>query len=369
MRLGLIELRRRPGRYLAVASAVGFIVALALILSALSDGLYLGATGAYRSTDADVYFFAPESAFQLGRSVVPADAVAEVKGSELVAAAGGFGTLQTAAVADDGTELLLSLLGADGPARPASITAGRFPSDGADEVLVDAQLERRGISIGSRIVVGSGAALTVVGVAEDAGFGLDTAWTGIATWERVRIAVRPELAALAGTVQAIAAALEPGVEPEEATEQLGQIEGLIIGTPQDAISGLPAADQQRTTLGAIVNTTFVVAALVIALFFALVTLEKRAQFAILKALGMGNRALLGAVFVQALVASAVGFVIGFAISRVTEAVLPTSVPALFLGSTATGILVATLLMGAIGAVVTFRRIVRIDPASAIGGNL
>jgi len=167
MRLGLIELRRRPGRYLAVASAVGFIVALALILSALSDGLYLGATGAYRSTDADVYFFAPESAFQLGRSVVPADAVAEVKGSELVAAAGGFGTLQTAAVADDGTELLLSLLGADGPARPASITAGRFPSDGADEVLVDAQLERRGISIGSRIVVGSGAALTVVGVVAD----------------------------------------------------------------------------------------------------------------------------------------------------------------------------------------------------------
>ena len=70
MRLGFTELRRSPGKFGAVAGAIGFIVFLALILAALSDGLYLGSTGAYRSSPADRFVFAAGSEFELEGSTI-----------------------------------------------------------------------------------------------------------------------------------------------------------------------------------------------------------------------------------------------------------------------------------------------------------
>jgi putative ABC transport system permease protein len=147
------------------------------------------------------------------------------------------------------------------------------------------------------------------------------------------------------------------------------VDGLVVATQQEAIDALPAASQQKTTLNGIVYTTFAVAAIVVGLFFALVTLEKRSQFAVLKAIGMPNRALVVALFTQAVVSSVVGFVIGYVLLRLAALVIPASVPALFLFGTAATVAVVTVVMGAIGAVFSFRRVVRIDPASALGGAL
>ncbi|MGA7272862.1 MAG: ABC transporter permease, partial [Acidimicrobiia bacterium] len=157
-----------------------------------------------------------------------------------------------------------------------------------------------------------------------------------------------------------------GTDPSQVIAAIDNVEGVEAATTQQAIDALPAASQQKSTLGAIVNTTFVVAAIVVGLFFALVTLEKRNEFAVLKAIGMSNRILIGSIFTQAIVASLVGFGIGFALSRVVAAVIPPDVPALFLGGTAATLLVTTLVMGALGAIFSLRRIVRIDPATALG---
>ena len=83
---------------------------------------------------------------------------------------------------------------------------------------------------------------------------------------------------------------------------------MIVATPQQAIDALPAASQQKTTLDGIVYTTSPVAAIVVGLFFALLTLEKRSEYAVLKAIGMSNLILVGAIFVQAVVSSVAGAV-------------------------------------------------------------
>ena len=114
--------------------------------------------------------------------------------------------------------------------------------------------------------------------------------------------------------------------------------------------------------------SFVVVGIVIALFFALITLEKRGQLAILKAIGSSNWLLLRGVLVQALIATVAGYVLGFALSRLLALVLPPAVPVEFLAGTARTLFFATIVMGAVGAVLSFRRIIRIDPASALGGE-
>lgn len=361
MNLGVNELRRTPGRFAAVSGAVGFIVFLALILAALSDGLYLGSTGAYRSSDADYFVFSAGSDFELSGSTIDQATAEEIASSDEVEAVGRLSSFNATATSN-GEELQLTLIGADETTMPSVVIDGTRPQPGELEVLVDGQTARRGVEIGSIIEVTDGLNLTVVGVAEDAGFGFTTAWTSHDVFHEVRSEVRPELEALAGTSQSLGVVSQEGGSPD-----LTGIDEVEVATVQEAIDALPAAAQQKSTLDAIVYTTFAVAAIVVGLFFALITLEKRSEYAVLKAIGMSSRTLVGAIFVQAIVSSLVGFVVGFGLSRLAGLVIPSDVPALFLAPTAFSLLVITLVMGSLGAIFSFGRVIRIDPASALGG--
>jgi putative ABC transport system permease protein len=146
---------------------------------------------------------------------------------------------------------------------------------------------------------------------------------------------------------------------------LGTTETVTI---DEAALSLPGVEQQESTFTAIIAVSFAVVGLVTALFFALITLEKRGQFAILKAIGSSNGLLLGGVLLQGLIAALAGYVVGFGLSRLLALGLPSAVPVDFLPGTAMTLLAATIAMGAAGAVFSFRRIVRIDPASALGGE-
>ncbi len=361
MRLGLTELRRSPGRFAAVSGAVGFIVFLALILAALSDGLYLGSTGAYRSSSADYFVFSAGSGSELTGSTLDEATAAAVVAADGVESVGRLSSFNTTATSD-GADLQLTLVGADDLTMPAVLLDGRRPKEGTMEVLVDEQTRRRGLEIGSRIDVTDGPGLEVVGVAQDAGFGFTTAWIPHDMFQEVRAAVRPELASLAGTSQSLGIATTNASIPT-----LDSVAGVEVATVQEAIDALPAAAQQKSTLDAIVYTTFAVAAIVVGLFFALVTLEKRGEYAVLKAIGMSNWTLIGAIFTQAIASSIVGFGIGFGLSRLAGLVIPSNIPALFLNATAITLLVVTLVMGSLGAIFSFRRVVKIDPAGALGG--
>jgi putative ABC transport system permease protein len=148
-------------------------------------------------------------------------------------------------------------------------------------------------------------------------------------------------------------------------EALGTTETV---SKDEAVLSLPGVDQQQSTFTAIIMVSFVVVGIVIALFFALITLEKRGQFAILKAIGSSNSLLLRGVLVQAIIATVAGYVLGWGLSRLLALALPSSVPVEFLTRTALALFAATILMGAIGALFSFRRIIRIDPAAALGGE-
>ncbi|MDH4117322.1 MAG: ABC transporter permease [Acidimicrobiia bacterium] len=361
MTLAFAELRRTRGRFAAIVGAVAFIVFLALILSALGDGLYLGQTGIYRAGDTGTYVYSEDSGLGLARSGLDSEAVDQI--SRIAPVEGALGTSTLAATTPDGSELQLSMIGASGIARPNTIVEGRWPADGESAVVIDSQLRRRGVDLGSVITIVDGPSLEVVGLANDAGYGFDTVWTSLDTWHDTRVVVRPELAGLEGVVQAVA--LRTSSEPiRTAIDQAGPYQTASVS---EAIAALPAAEQQRSTIDAIVNTTFLVAAIVIGLFFALITLEKRNQFAVLKAIGMGSRRLFGGVLAQALIASAAGFAVGFVAARGVGLVLPADVPALFLTESALSVFATTIVTGLLGALFSFRRILKIDPATALGG--
>jgi len=368
MMLAFAEIRRGRGRFASIIAALSLIVFLVLTLGALADGLFFGATGAVRSTNATAYAFSPDAKGSLIRSSMSPAQVEEVRDAPGVAQATGVGVLLTAGQTPD-AEYDVAIFGVDpqGAGVPTTVSEGRLPEPGENgAAAVDQSLIDEGVSLGDSISVGS-TSVEVVGVVRDAAYQLQpTVWTSIDTWRAMRNEVRPEFTGVADDVNAVAVVTDTGVTAEQVQAEIGD---LTVLSAEDTGLAIPGVEQQNSTLDAIIYTALAVAALVVALFFALVVLEKRELFAALKALGTPNRKLGVGVILQALIASAIGVVIGALASRGLGAIAPAEVPTLFRTETLVTITIFTLVAGVMGAAFSLRRIARIDPATAIGGTL
>lgn len=372
MRLAFAEMGRSRTRYLSIVAAIGFVIFLVLILAGLADGLYYGATGAYRNGNADLYTFDENAQTSIVRSELPASAVENVRSVRGVRDAGPIG-IQLAS-AEIGEELLdVALMGTE-PGRPgAPINLDDYDGvSGLPIAVADSSLEKRGLEIGDIVLLtGATTSVEVVGFVDDSAFLLaGTLWSTTDTWRSIRTEIFPEVAFLADSLQAIAVSVEPNSDPLTVAAEIDStIGGTATVTAEVAISSLPGVEQQAATFQAIIVASFVVVGIVTALFFALITLEKRGLFAVLKAIGATNWSLFQGLIVQGLIAAVGGFIIGLALSRLTGLVLPPEVPLTFVTGTAFLLLMATIFMGALGAGLSFRRVSRIDPATALGGGV
>ena len=373
MKLALAEMRRRPGRWGSVIGAVGFIVFLVLVLAALADGLFIGTAGALATGDSDALVYSIDGRRSLVRSELPMSDIASVAEVDGVADVGGLGVLLT--TAGTGTEAYdVAVMGhIPGHAgEPKQFVEGRRPSVGEQFVgVADASIQEAGVSLGDSVTLtDSSQPVEIIGFVENAQYLLaPTVWVPLETWQALRLEARPETAGSGPVVQAIPILVKPDAE----IAAVGASIDAALGTTEtvskeDAVLSLPGVEQQQSTFTAIIIVSFVVVGIVIALFFALITLEKRGQFAILKAIGSPNRFLLQGVLVQALIATVAGYALGWGLSRLLAFALPSTVPVEFLTGTALSLFLSTIVMGAIGATFSFRKIIGIDPASALGGE-
>lgn len=367
------EIRRGKGRFASIIAALSLIVFLVLTLGALADGLFYGATGALRSSTADGYAFSDEGEGSLIRSSLTQEQVAAVAAAPGVAAASGIGVLLTSgSVAGELTDLAVFGVDPAGVGLPAEVSQGRLPAPGETGVAaVDERLAQDfDLGVGDEVAVGP-VALQVVGIVPDVSYqGQPTVWTSVPDWREMRAAVRPEFTGVDNDVSAVAVQFGAGATATAtAADVAAALPGIAVLTTDETGLAIPGVAQQKSTLNAIIYTALAVAAIVVALFFALLVLEKRELFAALKALGTPNRKLGSGVIVQALLASAVGIVVGAIAARGLGMVLPEGVPALFRPETLLTTALFTLGAGVLGAVFSLRRIARIDPATAIGGAL
>lgn len=366
--LALREIRRGKGRFAAIVSALSLIVFLVLVLAALADGLFYGATGAVRTTTATAYMFSADAEGSLVRSRLDESQVAAAAAAPGVTAAGPVGVLLTGGTGPGGP-LDAAVLGIEpgAPGTPTKIVEGRLPAPGEIGTgAADVRFRDSGIKLGDQITVG-GVPATVVGFTGDSQYQLQpTLWTTVPTWRAMRDGARPELRGQPTAVNAIALTTAPNADLAAIA---AAVPGTTVLSAEETGLAIPGVKQQSSTLNSIIYTTLAVAALVVGLFFALVVLEKRELFAALKALGASTGRLGSGVIVQAVGASIAGVVIGAVVSRLFGLIVPDQVPVLFRPESLLTVAIFTVVAGVVGAVFSLRRIAKIDPATAIGGAL
>jgi putative ABC transport system permease protein len=363
MRIALRELRRRPGRFTVATAALAFLALLLLFLGALLDGLFLGSTGAIRAQRGDVIVYSATSRDSFLRSRLSPETRASVDAVAGVERVGGLGVALTTAVVPGADDLAdVAVIGYE--LAPSGVPA----TPAAGEAWADERLRASGVRTGQQLRVGIGSTpVTVVGFVEDTNYLLQGAlWVAPDTWRSVANAV-PDLFVPPGVFQALVVQAADGTDAGELVRAIDAGTGGVTSslTKPDAELSLPGTKEQRSTFNGIIGTTFGVAVLVVALFFALLTLERVPLYGVLKAMGSSARQLFAGVVAQAIIVAVIAFSIGLAVLGALSVIVPADFPFQITVSrvvtTAIGLVVAAVF----GSLMSLRRVVRTDPASAL----
>lgn len=371
MKLALREMLRRPGRFVVAVGMLTLLAVLLLLLGGLLDGLSTGSTGAVRAQQGQLLTFSANSRNSFVRSQVSAATRAQVDAVPGVRSTSGLGvTLVGARVAGSSTYENAAVWGYQGGVRgvPAPPPAG--------EAWADRRLEVAGAQIGGTLRLGpTGVPVRIRGFVDDTSYLLQAGvWVSPAEWRRVTAEVRPDRILPSGTFQVLSIEVAAGATPTAVAAAIDRATRDDAGaatstlTKQAAIDTIPGVKSQRGTFTFIINTTLLVAAVVVALFFALLTLERTALYGVLKAIGASSSQIVRGLFTQAIVVAVIALVLGELIALGLGAVIPREVPLLLQPSRAVTTAISVLLAALVGSAISVRRIIRIDPATAIGGG-
>ena len=368
MRITLRELLRRPGGFVPVGGAMTLLVVLLVILGGFLDGLELDQTGAFRSQQDRLWVLSEPADLQLGRSTLDGAVADEIRDLDGVASVAGIASfVTTATVADDAADgdqvVDVAVFGYE--QRSANLPDP--PADG--EVVVDDRLLATvDLEPGDRLAVGPGATtVTVAGFVEDATQGAPSLWVGLEAFRDLQRTAAPATALPDDAVQALVVTPADGTDDAELAARIDAALGRTTTVSLDElIAGQPVVAQQSATFQGIIFVTFVVVLLVVALFFALLILERTRLYAVLKALGARSGDLARGVIAQAVVIALIALVLGGLLSAGLVAVLPADLPVRLVPARVATIAVGTVLTAVLGVLVVLRRILRIDPARAIG---
>ncbi|MFM8303784.1 MAG: ABC transporter permease [Actinomycetota bacterium] len=364
MRLGLRELRRRFRKFVPTTAALALLVVLLLMLGGLLDGLYLGSTGALRSQESELAVYSDSARDSVIRSRIDPGTRATIESVDGVAATSGFGVALVGARVPGARDLAdAAVIGYEGnvagvPAPPAPGTA-----------WADDSLEADGVRVGDTVKVGpTRIPLEVIGFVTDTNFLQQGAlWVEPETWRAVLAESRPGAAVDDDVFQTVWVDIAPGADRSEVADAIDAATGTTKTlTRQEAVLAIPGIKEQRATFTQIIGVTFFVSALVVALFFALLTLERTAMLGVLKAVGASSRQLVTALGTQTVLVTALAYALGAALAFGFSLVIPPDVPITLTTSRAVYVAVGVFVAALIGGAVSLRRIVRIDPASAIG---
>ncbi len=355
------EMLRRRVQFGLISLIVGLIIFLIIMIAALGSGLMAAMSGAVRAWDADLLAYSETSNESILRSELTEDDLARVAAAPGVVRVARAGYLPVT-VEDSGGNLTdATLFGID----PEAL--GRdAQSMGIGELLADASfLRESGLRVGDRVVVRNALRryeFTIVGQVDQGQFlGLSTVYSSIEDWRRIRYP--GDHAAPAASIALVTTA---SGQRSVARHALDADPGLTALSKNDAILAIGGVRQQTQVVRTIELFGFVIGALVIGMFFYVLTLQKTGQIAIFKAMGASNAYVLRQLMQQVVAVVLLGAALGVPLALATGALVPDRIPVEITG---TGVALATvgvLVTGLLGSIVSGIHIASVDPMTALG---
>lgn len=378
--LAFKEIWRNKGRFFLVSLVIALITLLVLFIAALGEGLGTNNREYISKLDGQLVVFLEKSDYIISASRLRQATLRTVRRVEGVQDAGPVSTSSTAILLPPGSEdevLKVSLIGVEA-GRPGfpQLTAGRsFLSATAREVIVDQRvLDRTDIQIGDTITIRSTQGvedefydLKVIGTTSGQAFFFQpTIFVSPSVWEKVRPKSDAEMGNTVPAINIIVVRLENPSQMEQVRANLlNTVKNIEVADIPTTINNIPGYSAQQGTVQTQGGFTLLIGILVIGGFFQIQILQKVPQIGVLKAIGASNPVVGAAAVIQILLVTAFGVAIGGVLTYLFSLGFPPTVPLFFNGTASALALVALLLIGPLGGLVSVIYAVRIEPLKAL----
>lgn len=378
--LAFKEIWRNKGRFLLVSLVIALITLLVLFIAALGEGLGTNNREYISKLDGQLVVFLEKSDFIISASRLRQATLRTVRRVQGVDDAGPVSTSNTAILLPPGSEnevLKVSLLGVEA-GRPGfpQLTAGRtFLSATAREVIVDQRvLDRSDIQIGDTITIRSTQGvddeffdLKVIGTTTGQAFFFQPAiFVTPSVWEKVRPKSDAEIGNTVPSINIIVVRVKDPAQVEQVQANLLKtIKNIDVADIETTISNIPGYSAQQGTVQTQGGFTLLIGILVIGGFFQIQILQKVPQIGVLKAIGASNPVVGAAAVIQISLVTAFGVAIGGVLTWLFSLGFPPTVPLFFNGTASALAVVALLLIGPLGGLVSVIYAVRIEPLKAL----
>ncbi len=365
MKLAWRELRRAPGRFFTAGTILTLLAVLLMFLGSLLDGLLSQASQGVAIQDGDAIVFSAASHGSFIRSRIDGQTQMAISTIEGITDSGGLSVVLLGGRIPGTGEREVSNVAVWGyELAPRGVPAP--PPSG--HAWADRALEADGLEIDDTIMVGPARTPVIIdGWVENTSYhGQPGLWANLATWHEVIVANRPGARLADDAVQAVVIRGESaGIN--HINTQLGDTVSAL--TVDETVAAIPGFTAQQSTFNQIQGVTIMIALVVAALFFALLTVERIPLYGVLKAIGSRSRTLfIGLVFQAIVVTISASLIAAVAVIAIDAVIPPGSVP---LAVSPVRLLFSAVLLiaaAAVGCGFSLRRILRVDPASALGGS-
>ncbi len=375
--LALKEIWRNRGRFFLVALVIALITLLVLFIAALGEGLGSNNRQYISSLDAQLILFLDKSDFIISSSRLDQSALKAVRRIEGVAEAGPISTSNTAIILAGNKVLKVSMLGVEPgmPGLPPVIEGRLFQSQLAREVVIDANVAlRTGIKVGDTITIRSTQGtkdqffnLKVVGLTKGQAYLFaPTIFIPPSTWERVRPKSSAEANKTIPDINIIAVKLLDPADAELIKRRiLSNLSNVQVADIPETIKNIPGYSAQQSTVQTQAVFTLLIGVLVIGGFFQIQILQKVPQIGVLKAIGSSNTLVGVAAVIQIMIVTMIGVGIGGLLTYIFSLFFPPTIPLVFNGTASAVAILALLLIGPLGGMVSVIYAVRIEPLKAL----
>ncbi len=365
MNLATTEIRRAKLRFGLLTSAVALLIFLVLLLSTLSGALIGALVGALDGLRTDGLVYSQSARDNISASRLPAETVDAVAAVPGVSAAAGIGTLTSSAlVAGQQVDMQVFGIAPEGPGAPTGLVEGRLPGS-VGEVAVDGG----GLLIGDSFTLDpSGIELTVVGLLRGAQFNaIPTAYADLATYDDVVRANFPGLPFV--PVNAVAFDVTSGSDVEVVAAAIERaIADVAAYSRGEAVALIPGIESISQSFSILVGLTFIIGIVVIGFFFLILTVQKLKAFTLLRAIGTTNGRLARSISLQIALVVLAASILAIGLTLLAVQGLNTGIAVSLQPATVIGTVMAVLVFSLIAGLLSIRRILRIDPASAVGAR-
>lgn len=353
------DLRFAKGRFALMGSVVLLITLLVGLLSGLTSGLARENISAVTGLPATHLAFAAPTGDQkvsFTNSQVPESAWLAWRGEPGVKSAEPLGIRTTNAASGERTAAV-SVFGVD--------PAGRIPPRGTgltqgQVVLTEkAANELGGLTAGGKLKIGP-LELTVAAVSGTAAYShTPVVWMDLNDWQRVG---NPGTSI--DTLATVIALDTAGSTDLAAADEAA---GTKVQTVEEALGAIGSYQAENGSLQLMRGFLFAISALVIGAFFTVWTIQRSGDIAVLKALGASTPYLLKDALGQAVVMLAIGTGLGTALAAGFGALISGGdVPFVLDAATVLAPAAIMIVLGALGAALSIRRITAVDPLTALG---